>query len=136
LSMYRFESKSLNCLNQIYDIVIDCNGKKNITDKWLNLIDDPVAIATWYMDDGSSQNGKYPWFVMGLCTDQEVNTIQNWLQSIWGLETTCKRSKGYYNDNTYAILHISKDSVGKFKQLVDPFIIPSMRYKIGDLPII
>jgi hypothetical protein len=132
LSACRFETKSLPCLNPIYDIVIGKSGKKRISQEWLDQIINPLALATWYMDDGS-RGGKEkfsPWFALGLSTDEEVEIIRCWLVDKWGITTNYRRDPSYYNENTYAILQIARESRKEFVHIIEPFIIPSMRYKI------
>ena len=131
----RFETRSLNCLEPIYSVVIGKDGKKHVTQEWLDQITNPIALATWYMDDGSKGSGFRikPWFAMGLATEQEVNIVQEWLRNTWGIETNYNRATGYYNDNTYAILSITLGYREKFIQLIKPYIIPTMEYKINPL---
>jgi len=136
LSACRFETKSLPCLNAIYDIVIGKGGKKHISREWLDQITDPVALATWYMDDGSGKTDGgyfYPWFALGISTEEEVHILQEWLLDKWRLKTEYTRALGYYNENTYAILRISRESREDFRHMIEPFVIPSMQYKINPL---
>ncbi|HPE06168.1 MAG TPA: hypothetical protein PLW50_00405 [Smithellaceae bacterium] len=127
----RFETRALKCLEEIYDLTKDASGKKRVTEKWLNEIDHPIALAAWYMDDGSMAKGCVPWFAMGLSTDDEVGIMQAWLLKKWGIDTTYRRDKGNYNDNTYAIVTVAYDSRDKFFELVRPYTIPSMEYKLS-----
>jgi hypothetical protein len=133
-SSCRFETKSLPCLNSIYDVVVGKDGKKHISQEWLDQITHPVALATWFMDDGS-RGGDYfrPWFALGLSTDSEVEIIREWLIDKWGLTTRYYREGGSpssYNENTYARVYISNIDKEKFKRIIQPYIIPSMIYKI------
>ena len=118
-------------MESIYDVVIGKDGKKHITQEWLDQISDTIALATWYMDDGCGRiGGRYPWFAMGVVTDNDVMTVRTWMMDRWSIHTNYRRDPSYYNNNTYAILTVSKESRNDFKRLIDPFIIPSMRYKI------
>jgi len=128
----RFETLSLPCLNPIYDIVIGESGKKHISQEWLDQITDPIALATWFMDDGSRGGGRgfYPMLSLGLTTDEEMFILQEWLIDIWELRTNYRRIKTGYNDNTKVNLRIFPKDIEKFRQLIEPYIIPSMRYKI------
>jgi len=131
-SAVRFETKSLSCLNPIYDVVMGEENEKHITQEWLDMITDPIAIATWFMDDGSlGRTGRgCQWFALGLSTDNEVDLIQSWLNDVWSLKTSYTRSTGTYNDNTYAILSILAVSRNEFNRIIIPHIIPSMKYKV------
>jgi hypothetical protein len=134
LGSCRFETKSLKCFEPIYDVVIGKDGKKHITQEWLDKIAEPIALATWYMDDGSRGCGNgdriKPWFAMGLSTDNEVSIMRHWLDDTWGLKTSYRRARGYYNENTYAILQISLRYREKFKNIIETNVISSMRYKV------
>lgn len=124
----RFETRSLRCLNPIYNLVVGEDGKKHITQKWLDQIADPVALAVWYMDDGGYGG---VWIAMGLTLKDELSVVANWLQDKWKLDSRITYSKSGYNDNMYAILRMSsKDGRYKFRELVRPYVIPTMKYKL------
>lgn len=97
------------------------NGEKIIP---ADLVLDPVAIAVWYMDDGSwcRESDVY------LNTQQFSEESQNNL-----LRVLC--DMGIYaslnKDKEYKRIRIFKKSIPTFFGLIEAHIIPSMKYKIG-----
>ena len=96
---------------------------------WLN----PVGLANWYMSDGyiclvgkTKNNIKNR--RIDICTDryyyEDVVLMKNILYSKFHLNTSIIK-----RNNTYR-LRICKASYTDFIKLIEPYIIPSMRYKL------
>jgi hypothetical protein len=86
----------------------------------------PRAIAYWYMDDGSikSKDSKGVIFNTQCFTREDVARLIEALRRDFGLEAKeRKQPEGWP-------IYISGKSYERFREIVDPFIIPSMRYKI------
>ncbi len=112
------------------------NGNKTITRHLLNQLD-KQGLAIWYMDDGCCVkqykrgygNGRH----LRLCTNcfnlEEHQIMQNYFEVVWDIKVTvqpCKRR----NKNLSYCLRITGDNARKFIELVKPYIIDSMKYKI------
>lgn len=73
------------------------------------------------MDDGSKP--KYGGYL--LCTmnfsDSDLNIIQEFFKQKFDINTIIRKDKSLY---------IKADSKEKFKELIKPYIIPSMMYKL------
>ena len=82
------------------------------------------------MDDGCLVSKSNVVLALGLRSIEEQGVIQDWMLDKWDIETHI-----YTQTNTeYKILSItSKRNLHKFRDLVEPHIIPSMRYKIDKL---
>lgn len=96
------------------------NEIKTITAQYLDKIHHPIALAYWFMDDGSnrgvlSTNG---------FTLPEVNLLANWLLEKWNIETTVQK-----NANCHTI-YIKAISRKRFDDIIRPYIITSMKYKL------
>lgn len=103
---------------------------------------DAESLAYWYMDDGTvdtynKTKSKDFWFIYdkrvvrsykfstNASTLEENRNMQCWLNSAFGIDSTISGGKLGYN------LIISRiASKDKFLSLIEPFVIPSMRYKI------
>lgn len=87
---------------------------------------DPVILAVWFMDDGSkTKKGN-----VYLNTQQFDFTSQRRLLHalrLLGIKARMNKDKKYYR------IRILKESVGYFVEIIKPYIIPSMRYKIAGL---
>lgn len=131
-----FQTLSFPCLIPIYKLVHK-DENKYITKEWLNEISDPMGLAVWYMDDGSSTNKYTVSFALGLRTEEECFTLKDWMLNKWDIDSRISNQRSYdpkYSHHVYSTLSISsKSNLRKFRDLVEPYIIPSMRYKIDKL---
>ena len=86
---------------------------------------DDLAVAVWYMDDGSiSKQGNVKLSTHGFNIGN-VGMLQGWLATKYGVESHL------YIDRNYPYLVVQRSSSDKFLSMVEPYIIPSMRYKLG-----
>lgn len=109
------------------------NGAKEVKNV-LHLLDE-ISLAYWYMDNGSRRNNS-----LVICTDsftyEEHEMIVEMFKNKFNVNAEIRN---IYNTNpktktktlAYRISMNSKDSE-KFFDLVAPYIIPSMRYKIPE----
>ena len=108
------------------------DGKKVVPVETLNWIDD-LAIAVWFMDDGTHSKKEMQFSIATCSFDIRTNgMLQGWLASKYGIYftvsvRTCKNYKGA----RYPYLVLQKESNKKFLEIIEPHIVPSMRYKIG-----
>jgi hypothetical protein len=115
---YRFFTKQDEEITEIYNLFYQ-DGKKIIpTELEMN----PIVLAVWLMDDGSKSNGG-----IYLNTQQfsmlDQRRLLHKLREI-GLRARLNRDKKYYR------IRFLKESIPKLIEIVQPYIIPSMRYKI------
>lgn len=86
------------------------------------------TLAYWFMDDGYSELG--PMYF--LCTDnftlKEVHILQKLLKNKFNLDSGLKIRKNN-NKICYRIKILKKSSID-FKNIIKPYIIPSMKYKL------
>lgn len=117
---YRFYSRQHPEITNFFSVFY-YNSKKIIPD---NLRIDPLALAVWYMDDGSKcrESDVY------LNTQQFIESDQTKLiecLAVMGVESKMNRDKQYWR------LRIIKSSIPKFMQIIKNYIIPSMQYKLS-----
>lgn len=101
------------------------NGKKNITKDILNKLE-PLGLAVWFMDDGYyNYNGdNISLYTQGFGLEGN-KIIQDWFKNKWNINSKIDSSRGYY------YTRLTKKEGFKFTNLIKPYIIPSMEYKIG-----
>lgn len=116
---WRGNSKSHKVFTDIYNLLYQ-NNIKTITKNFLNKIIHPIALAFWFMDDGTSTGT----IATNCFTDEEVELLVNWLKETWNIESTIQKNKNC------SVLHISTSSRPKFEKLIYPYMIPSMYYKL------
>jgi recombination protein RecA len=115
---YRFTTLSLPQLTPIYREFYR-DGKKIVPKLEIT----PLSLAVWFMDDGcKSRTSVY------LNTQQFEMASQlaltRMLHQQFNLKTTLNRDKIYYR------LRIAVASIGRFKQVVEPYVLPEFRYKL------
>ena len=115
-------TRALPCFSDIYNLFY-VNKKKVIPQNIYELLT-PVAFAHVIMGDGGFKSKG-----IFLCTDsysiQDVVRLMNVLIIRYDLKCTLHRS-----DENYRI-YISRNSVGKVVEIVKPYLITSMYYKVG-----
>jgi hypothetical protein len=116
---YRFFTRQHPQITELFNLFY-VNGKKIIPK---NLIIDPISLAVWYMDDGSKCG----------TSNYYLNTQQfNLYDQIKLLEVLKNNNieARLNKDKTYWRIRILMSSIEVFKNFIDDFIIPSVRYKI------
>jgi len=83
------------------------------------LVLSPAALAVWYMDDGCWTGSKAVIATDGF-DDESHHTLQDTLHAL-GIETVVGKNRK---------MTIRKESHRRFFSLIEPFIIPGMRYKL------
>ncbi len=120
---YRFFTKQnceiTNLLNLFYK-----NGKKIIpADLELN----SIILAVWFMDDGSNSRSNVYFNTQQFSLIDQKRLLHK-LRQI-GLKARLNKDKKYYR------IRIFKESILKLNQIIDPYIIPSMKYKLSYDPV-
>jgi len=119
---YYIRFKSSPLLKSIYNKLY-INSKKRINSFVLNHFTD-ISLALYYQDDGSKLKGKNNWYSYKLAMydyDYESKfNLSKLLFDKWGI----------YNSITKTGISISSKSRLKFKYIVSPYIVDSMKYKL------
>jgi hypothetical protein len=107
-------------------------GKKIVPKNIKNLLTDPLSLAVWYMDDGSlDKRDKYHLnaTIATFCFSyKDCELLAKALKDNFGVEahvhkSTMRQKIGYR-------LYIVSKSMGRFMQIIQPFIQPCFRYKL------
>lgn len=93
--------------------------------KWLT----PLAMAVWFMDDGSIKSSRHRALILNTqCfTKAENLKLIKIINEKFGIEMSLRPQRDLYQ------LYIGSNSVEKFVKLINPYVVPSMRYKLGKL---
>lgn len=100
-------------------------NKRKIIPKNLKL--DSVILAIWFMDDGSKCRN-YDIYLN--CQQFAISDQEKLLGALrkMGLRARLNKDKKYYR------IRFFKESVPKLNQIIYPYIVPSMRYKLSMTP--
>lgn len=118
-----FLTRSLPCITFLYDL-FTINGKKVIKPElifYLNLI----ALAHWAMCDGSRSPSGFI-FCSDCFTIQEVVILINILYINFGISCRIHMADGKPR------IYVPYDQFPKFREIVTPYFVPSMMYKLRD----
>lgn len=117
---WRGNSKTHKVFTDIYNVLY-INGIKTITEKYLAMIDSPIALAYWFMDDGTNSGV----LATNCFSIEEHRIVIEWLKEKWNIIATIQKQP-----NNQHIIHISSKSRKHFEELIFPYMIPSMYYKL------
>ena len=125
---YRVSSYTFSSLNWIHEMFYKLVDNKYVKFVPLNIEEylTPLALAIWFMDDGSSL-GKGARIATNCFTLEEVNFLCKVLKSKYNIVATsvkCGKDKGY-------IIYIHVSSMELFTNIVKPYLLPSLYYKLG-----
>ena len=116
---YRGHSKRHKVFTDIHNILY-IDGIKTITKQYLDKIHSPLALAYWFMDDGTKSGT----IATNCFTLEEQQLLVEWMKEKWNIECSIQKQKDVF------ILHILEKSRQHFEDLIFPFMIPSMYYKL------
>lgn len=123
-SKYWFSTISAGEL-RFYGTLFYVNHKKVIP-KIINKLVTPLSLAIWFMDDGSMKSKHHSARILNTQGFDAVSIqrLQDMLLNKFHIKTTLRHQK----DGTQ--IYVPATEVKKFIALIQPFIIPSMEYKI------
>lgn len=119
---YEFNTFTFRSFNWIHALFYK-KGVKYINPN-LELYLTPLALAIWIMDDGCwTGNG------VRIATNcfklEEIKILGNILVKLYGLNYTIQTIESNRS------IYVTKDSIPKLRDIVLPYIVPSMKYKLG-----
>lgn len=124
-----FNTKSAEAFNDYYELFYQ-SGKKLVPKNIVDLVKSPIALATWYLDDGAKRTdcnalrihtNSYP------KANQEI--LLRMLCTNFGIKAKLHRVK-----NEEFVIYIPSKEALKFCEIIKPIVseIPSMKYKLLD----
>ena len=90
----------------------------------------PLTLAIWFMDQGGKCNKADVLFHTNCFLKEEVQILQQFLLEKYKLESTLHKRFPSDSNRGY-IIYICKSDLPLFIQIVKPYIVPSMYYKLG-----
>ena len=119
---YRFNTYAFSSLLDLYKLFY--NSKKKVIPNNIEDLLTPLAIAIWIMGDG---HFKSPGLIIATnCfTKQEVELLKKALENKFNIKSCLQKNNVNYQ------LYIKAESLFLLKKLVLPYVVPSLRYKLG-----
>jgi len=108
------------------------SDKKVITKQWCNKLT-PIALAFWYMDDGSINNGSNnqrprAYLATNSFSIEEIILLQEMLFTKYNISSKIATAESYKGN----VLYLDANSSEIFFSLVSPYICKSMKYKLPE----
>jgi len=116
---YRGNSKAHSVFTELWKLVYP-DGQKRITKEFLDKISSPIALAYWFMDDGCEDGV----IATNSFSIEECELLVDWLLNKWNIKASLQKNKTNY------VIYIRTGSRYDFENLIFPYIIPSMYYKL------
>lgn len=101
--------------------------KKKIMPKMIHKLLSPLALAIWFMDDGSwKSNYHHTYIIHALGYDKkELELVKEAIEKKFGIRV------GIHKQYDKWRIYVYSDSSEKFRRIIKPHVIPSMKYKLG-----
>jgi hypothetical protein len=126
----RCQTVAMPLLGRYKRTFYDENGRKQIPLNIEGLLKAPLTLAVWFMDDGHYYpRDKVAYIYLPRYTDEELTRLVNALERNFGLSCRVVRKKGY------PCLFFPPDVTQKLKDIISPWVLPSMRYKLPPDPV-
>ncbi len=126
---WKFSTRVNEYFTQLHQIFYQ-QKKKIIPNRICSLLNSSLSLAVLFMDDGGRRNDCYGLFLNTLSfTKTENEILRKCLRDNFSLD-----SRIHWIQDGYRLYIPSKD-VRHFCELVYPYIIPSMRYKLSYNPV-
>lgn len=118
-AFYKYDPTTKHYVKGLYD--------KELISRYFN----PFSLAIFTMDDGTNQNSN-----IKFCTDGFTKADTEWLQDLlltkFNLKSNLHKPNNRSNNTEEYRIYIVAKSMPKFRELVTPYFIPSMLYKLED----
>ncbi len=117
-SAFRFYAQQFYC------------GKQKRVPPLIKKLITPQSLAVWFMDDGSLKSNRHASVVihsMAFCKS-DLEHLQKALYEKFNIETTLHSQK-----KKHWRIYIPSRSVMQFRDVVGPYILPDMKYKLGNI---
>lgn len=104
-------------------------GRKVVPLVISRLLKSPMSLAIWYLDDGALSSRKDTFILNSQSFSREENLLlQRCLLENFDISVTLNRDRHYWR------LYVSKRSAKHFDDLVRPYVVSPMRYKLPVAP--
>lgn len=104
--------------------------QKTITQKYLGMIEHPIALAWWFMDDGTRQKNYNSGSILtNGFSEQEVTILANWMHTYWGITASTAKVCHSSTGRKATVLRINKQGYIALSETIASYIPSCMEYK-------
>lgn len=130
-SFWRFVTRSHPFLEELRKIFY-INRKKHIPDNIGKYLNNPLSLAVWFMDDGTcdKRQGSILFETQCFCRE-DIEKLKECLVTNFKLNTSIHKS----GKNRGLRLYLSVKEARKFRDIVEPFVLSEMKYKLPYTPV-
>ena len=127
---YWFNTYSLGSL-RFYGQQFYVGGYKTVP-KIIGKLINPLAIAVWFMDDGSYKSNRHKTYIIHTLSfkKKDLQLLCEVFERKYGVKIRLHRQ--HYKSSVKWRLYILSQSAEKFRNLIEPYIVPSLKYKLGN----
>ena len=105
-------------------------GIKRVTKEYLDNITHPIALAWWFMDDGSrSTNSNTAVIHTNGFLLEDVELLAQWLKGKWGVNAAVMTVTHSSTGKKANVLYLHSDAFVKLANLIRPYVPQCMEYK-------
>jgi hypothetical protein len=124
-SYYRCQTHSGPYLGRLKRVFYK-DSRKIVPDNIAVLLNSPFSLAIWYMDDGYLyRQDKSAYLYLSCYSKDEILLLGEALEKNFALHPTVKIKKG-----KYACLCFNVDQTQRLLKIIQPYIIPALKYKL------
>ena len=99
--------------------------RKILPENLVEILQDPLALAVWFMDDGTRfPNGSLTINTQSFTEDEQLLIVRVF-RELYGWHVTLHRDHKRYR------IYLGKDGSAQLKKLIMPYIIPIFQYKLN-----
>lgn len=121
---WRFRTISHPIFTEFHKLFYNKQGRKILPGEIRNLIVDPIVLAVWFMDDGAKM-ANYGYIINSQNFSKNENRVLgDYFKDALDLHVSLHRDKDRWR------IYVGKDSARKFGEIIKPYILPSMTYKL------
>ncbi len=104
-------------------------GREKIIPRLISKLLNPIALAVWFMDDGSYKSVHHRTYIVHALgySKKDLELVRDVLQKKFGIMAGVHRQYDRWR------IYIYSDSAEKFRKLIEPYVIPSLKYKLGNI---
>lgn len=119
---------SLPILNNLWRVFYQ-SKRKAIPSTISGLLTDSISVAVWFMDDGYKRNDCNAFRFSTDCYSRHEHTLlRTCLKENFRLDTSLHKKGNTWN------IYVPCGQSKSFRRIIDPYILPSMRYKLPLAP--